>query len=185
MDFNRARVVLSQLKLWVEPKNRSRFVIPTYWIKSLCGNLEIYLNHCINAYFRWRNSLRVLFVAARYRKWKMLFGRALEQFFRLKNEHAMYIVRNPFSCFNPLKVCSRKLIIFIVFYSDQAKLTYCDTALRETLRKILVSSCTNYQTVLYSRNFVIQLYTCTYIVSCPTGCQLACKTEGNIEIWSG
>jgi len=50
-------------------------------IKPLCGNLEI----CLNYYFRLRDSIRMLPVVDRDRKWKMLFwialfGRALEQF---------------------------------------------------------------------------------------------------------
>ena len=54
-------------------------------IKPLHGNLDICLNYC----FRSRNSVRMLGVADRNRKWKMLhwialFGRTLEQFSRFR-----------------------------------------------------------------------------------------------------
>jgi len=42
----------------------------TVVIKPLCGNIVI----CLNYYCRPRNSVHVLSVANRYRKWKMLFG---------------------------------------------------------------------------------------------------------------
>jgi len=58
--------------------------------KPLCGNLDV----CLNYYFRSWNSVRVLSVADRDRKRKMLFwialfGRALAQFSRFRD-------RNPF-----------------------------------------------------------------------------------------
>ena len=55
-------------------------------IKPLCGNLDIWLNY----YFLSQNFLRVLSVANRDRKWKMLFfGRALALFTK-------FCDRNPF-----------------------------------------------------------------------------------------
>jgi len=41
---------------------------PNVVIKSLCGNLDICLNYNASAYFRLRNSLRVLSVADLDRK---------------------------------------------------------------------------------------------------------------------
>jgi len=63
-------------------------------IKSLRGNLDICLNYHANAYFQLRNSVRVISVADRDRKWEMLFwiapfGRTPEQFSRCCD-------RNPF-----------------------------------------------------------------------------------------
>jgi len=46
---------------------------PKVVIKSLCGNLDISLNYYANAYFRSRNSVHVLSVADRNRKWKISF----------------------------------------------------------------------------------------------------------------
>jgi len=62
-------------------------------IKPLCGNLDICLN------FRWQNSVRVLSVADRDWKWKILFwnalfGRTLAQFSRFRD-------RNPFQWRRP------------------------------------------------------------------------------------
>jgi len=56
--------------------------------KPLCGNLDI----CLNCYFRSRNSVRVLSVADRDWKWKMLFwialfGPALAQFSRFRDQN--------------------------------------------------------------------------------------------------
>jgi len=45
---------------------------PNVVIKSLYGNLDICLNYYAIAYFRSRNSVRMLSVANRDRKWKML-----------------------------------------------------------------------------------------------------------------
>ena len=57
-------------------------------INPLCGNLDI----CLNYYFRSRNSVCVLSVADRDRKWKKLFGislfgRTLEQFSRFRDQN--------------------------------------------------------------------------------------------------
>jgi len=41
---------------------------PNVVIKSPCGNLDICLNHSAKAYFRLRNSVRLLSVADRNRK---------------------------------------------------------------------------------------------------------------------
>ena len=61
---------------------------PNKIIKPLSDNLGI----CLNYYFWSRNSVRVLSVADRDRKWKMpfwmvLFGRALEQFSRFRDRN--------------------------------------------------------------------------------------------------
>ena len=44
----------------------------TVTVKSLCGNLEIWLNYHANAYFQSRNSVRGILVTDRDGKWEML-----------------------------------------------------------------------------------------------------------------
>jgi len=56
---------------------------PNVVIKSLCGNLDICLNYHASFHFRSQNSVRMILIAARDRKWKILFqivlfGRAIQ-----------------------------------------------------------------------------------------------------------
>jgi len=56
----------------VKAKQSSAIRYSNVVIKSLCGNLDICLNYYTNAYFRLRNSARVLSVAHREWTWTML-----------------------------------------------------------------------------------------------------------------
>jgi len=73
MDFNRSELSSLNFNSSVRAEQSIAIRYPNVVIKSLCGNLDIYLNYYAYSYFRSRNYVRVLLVADRDWKWKMLF----------------------------------------------------------------------------------------------------------------